>query len=219
MGVKSIFCILAMLLLAPFLANAATIYGNVYDIELNSVNTAIVEISTSPKQVLVSKNGTYSFEVPQGMYTLSAKSNGFRIAEQITVKSAGIYVLDLILFDDMSLDEALLNETAIEFTSEYFEQPPLWNYLIGILILIVVGIYGVRFMLQQKKETPKNEVFGDLKKIVGFIKKKGGRTTQKEIRKQFPESEAKISLMIADLESKGMIKKIKKGRGNIIILK
>ena len=55
--------------------------------------------------------------------------------------------------------------------------------------------------------------------ILRFIKEKGGRVTQKDIRKRFPSSEAKISLLISELEHKGKLEKIKKGRGNIIILK
>ena len=43
--------------------------------------------------------------------------------------------------------------------------------------------------------------------------------TQKEIRKNIPYSEAKVSLWITELESDGKIKKIKKGRGNVIALK
>ena len=58
-----------------------------------------------------------------------------------------------------------------------------------------------------------------MEQIIKIIKREGSRTTQKEIRKQIPLSEAKISLMIAELEHKGIIEKIKKGRGNIIILK
>ncbi len=59
----------------------------------------------------------------------------------------------------------------------------------------------------------------DLHKVLDFLKKEGGRATQKELRKEIPLSEAKISLMISELEHKGMIKKVKKGRGNILILK
>jgi uncharacterized membrane protein len=58
----------------------------------------------------------------------------------------------------------------------------------------------------------------DLDKLVNFIKKHDGRTTQKDIRKEFPLSEAKISLMITELEHKGVVNRIKKGRGNVIIL-
>ncbi|MBW2967057.1 hypothetical protein KY362_01080 [Candidatus Woesearchaeota archaeon] len=58
-----------------------------------------------------------------------------------------------------------------------------------------------------------------LKVIIDIMKKEGGRTTQKELRKQIPLSEAKISLMISELEHKKIIEKVKKGRGNILILK
>ena len=58
----------------------------------------------------------------------------------------------------------------------------------------------------------------DLSKVLEVIKKNDGRITQKEIRKQLSLSEAKISLVISQLESEKKIKKIKKGRGNIIIL-
>jgi uncharacterized membrane protein len=59
----------------------------------------------------------------------------------------------------------------------------------------------------------------DLDTILKVIKQEGGRTTQKQIRKKVPLSEAKISLMISELEAKGKLQKIKKGRGNIIVLK
>ena len=63
------------------------------------------------------------------------------------------------------------------------------------------------------------EVAGDLQKLVAVIKKEGGRTTQKELRRQIPLSEAKISLMITELEHKKMVQRVKKGRGNVVILK
>lgn len=58
----------------------------------------------------------------------------------------------------------------------------------------------------------------DLKQTLEMIGKAGGRITQKDLRKQLGASEAKVSLLLADLEDRGLIKKIKKGRGNIIIL-
>jgi uncharacterized membrane protein len=62
------------------------------------------------------------------------------------------------------------------------------------------------------------ELTHSLDGIITFIKREGGRTTQKDIRKAFPLSEAKISLMVSDLEEQGKIKKIRKGRGNVIVL-
>ncbi len=58
-----------------------------------------------------------------------------------------------------------------------------------------------------------------VKKVVAFVKDQGGSTTQKDIRKNFTSSEAKISLVLSELEHNGILQKIKKGRGNIIILK
>lgn len=68
-------------------------------------------------------------------------------------------------------------------------------------------------------EVGKIEDIGNPEEILNIIKQEGGRTTQKLIRKKIPLSEAKISLMISELEAKGKIEKIKKGRGNLIILK
>src|SRR3989344_2647515 len=51
-------------------------------------------------------------------------------------------------------------------------------------------------------------------------KKHDGRINQKELRKEMLYlSEAKVSLIVTELEHKGMIEKIKKGRGNVLILK
>ncbi len=58
-----------------------------------------------------------------------------------------------------------------------------------------------------------------VKEVIEFIESQGGSTTQKDIRKKFTSSEAKISLVITELAHKDRIEKIKKGRGNIIVLK
>jgi uncharacterized membrane protein len=70
-----------------------------------------------------------------------------------------------------------------------------------------------------EKTTKQAEVSDLAKDVLDFIKKENGRTTQKDIRKHFPSSEAKISLIISELEDNGIVKRIKKGRGNIIVLK
>lgn len=66
-------------------------------------------------------------------------------------------------------------------------------------------------------KTESIELPEDLREIYGLIMKKGGRVTQKELRKEVKYGEAKVSLMIADLENRGLVKKFKKGRANIII--
>ena len=67
---------------------------------------------------------------------------------------------------------------------------------------------------QRKEKLP-----SDLKQIIQIMKRNEGRMTQRDLRKEIPLSEAKVSLMITDLENRGWIKRIKQGRGNILILK
>jgi uncharacterized membrane protein len=59
----------------------------------------------------------------------------------------------------------------------------------------------------------------DLQEVMDIIKDQGGRITQKDLRRKLKKySEGKVSLMLTDLESRELIKKFKKGRGNIVIL-
>jgi uncharacterized membrane protein len=58
----------------------------------------------------------------------------------------------------------------------------------------------------------------DLQEVLSIIREHEGRITQKDLRLRLNCSEAKASLMITDLEDRGLVKKVKKGRGNVIIL-
>ncbi len=123
-----------------------------------------------------------------------------------------------------------------------------WTYwLVGIgVLLVVVGVVLWWFKKGKKKltHTVKKEVKeekiievkeaktpielkqelaaepGYLDETIAIIKRYGGRIYQKELRKEMLHlSESKISLILTELEHKGKIEKIKKGRGNAIILK
>ncbi|MBA1341614.1 MAG: hypothetical protein C5S40_05680 [ANME-2 cluster archaeon] len=59
----------------------------------------------------------------------------------------------------------------------------------------------------------------DLKEIIEILEGLGGRMTQKDLRARLNCSEAKVSLMITDLDDRGLVHKVKKGRGNIILLR
>ena len=221
-----LFLLMAALLSSGF-ANAATIYGAVYDLSLKKVSNAEVEINSSPRQFMVAINGTYSFEVPNGDYLI--ESNHFQkksvvsaAKENVTVKQEGSYVIDLILFPEVESgfeepDSVGINESFLDTSiQKKYSVIPL---IIAIFIIALIGLY---YLFIKKKKINRREEFTDddeLRKLINIIKKEGGRATQKDIRKQIPLSEAKISLMIAELEHKGVVEKIKKGRGNIIILK
>ncbi len=65
-------------------------------------------------------------------------------------------------------------------------------------------------------ENPEASLPDDLKEIMNLIRANGNRITQRELRKKSPYSESKVSLMLSDLEERGLIEKFKRGRGNII---
>lgn len=195
-------------------ASAATIYGNIYDLSLERESNAIIEIDTEPNQQFIAKNGTYLLEVPAGEYLLTARSFGGseRANERISVKDEGKYVVDLVLFPEIDTD--LTDDlSTIGIEDNYFENKTDYSLpmLAGILLLAVVVYYFAR----KKKSKPEDDFYG---KVLDIIKKEK-RVTQKDIRKQVPMSEAKVSLIISELEHKGIVEKVKKGRGNIIILK
>lgn len=228
--------ILIYFVLALFLvnfANAATIHGAVYDLSLKKVNNVVVEISTSPKQFLVAQNGSYSFDVPNGAYTIKAQLMQKNAAlasvqENITIKQDGSYVLDLILFPDI---EEGIEDIYVDVNGNIIEIEKKGSAMLILIIVffvsasVLIPVYFYKLKKTKKGaikiEERKTEEYedGSLGHLIKIIEQEGGRTTQKDIRKQIPLSEAKISLMIAELEHKGVIEKIKKGRGNIIILK
>lgn len=202
-----IISILLIILLSP-ISLAATIHGIVYEISLDPVKNIVVEIDTHPAQRLVSKTGSYSFEVPKGNYIITAKKTTASeplTQENITVLTeSGAYVVDLFIFP------------------EFEEKQQKTSYLSYIIVLILIAISA--FIIYKKYKKPKKiqeEPQQDdlLKKVVEIIKNNEGRITQKELRKHFPLSEAKVSLIITQLEKEGKLEKIKKGRGNILILK
>jgi uncharacterized membrane protein len=229
---KIIWIILLILLIDTVLA--ATIHGTVYDLTLEKQSNAIVTIDTAPKQTYVAKDGTYSFDLPVGEYNIEAKyvrdDEVISITnESVSVKDEGDYVVDLILFPSFEEEEELLSETDLEVADPLEEINYLAYIIFGVFGIIIFGL-SVFIYLKYKKSLTKikkdieetvkaKDVLAESKKVLDFIKQEGGRTTQKDIRSKFPSSEAKISLIITELEHKGIIKKIKKGRGNIIVLK
>ncbi|MBU1199314.1 MAG: hypothetical protein KKF46_04295 [Nanoarchaeota archaeon] len=230
---KGFIVFLVFLFLLPAVLGA-TIHGKVFDYSLRGVENSVVTISTVPEQVVVSTDGTYSFNVANGNYKISAvlkdENNNivFFVKDNISIIDDGDYVKDLILFPYEQLDELDLEDDfeqdLKEEDSKTDEQIPTGTRIlisIGLIIILAAIIWlSVKDKVKKKKSKPINtdlpDEIDDLSGLLAFIKKHK-RVTQKDIRKQFPMSEAKISLMISDLESQGKIKKIKKGRGNIVV--
>ncbi len=206
--------LLLLIVLVPAVL-AVDIKGTVYDFGLNQVSNAIVEINSSPAQKIVAKNGIYSFKVPLGVYTIKASADGIFITEQAEALNEGEYVLDLILLESLEEEESLLDqEIELPAVEGFFEPKPAIQWVLWAVAFLVFAVFLIWF--SRKKQTTMPD---DLQNVLSYITSQGGRVNQKDIVKNLQYSEAKISLMIDELEAQGLVKRIKKGRGNLVISK
>ncbi len=236
--------VIFVLLLSIQTCYAATIYGNIYGPDLNKLEKRVeVEVDSSPRQYQVSTDGKYSFFLLVGQYTIKAKYEQYGrvkyIAEErITVKDEGEFRHDIVMYPSPEEEERVVNETVEEPEDDPNKKQEILLFVIIGSVFVISILFVVYFLkrgkkkeyIQEKKEEGSEsfvaikekkeevETIESLDGIIKIIKDNKGRVTQKEIRKQIPLSEAKISLMITELEDKGIVKRIKKGRGNIIIL-
>jgi len=220
---KKIFIAVIALLLSIPTVGGAVVHGTVYSWEnLRPLPKAIVTINTTPEQRLVTKNGTYSFTVPPGTYVIRAyyyKNGELELydEENITVKGNGSYVLDLILFPPLNVSEDIPKiQISLEENQSRF---PIATLILPIAFSAVIAAFVYARRRGKAEASANEELPEDLRIVVDVIRREGGRITQKELRKKLGYSEAKISLMLSDLERRGIIEKVKKGRGNVIFLK
>ena len=217
---KLLSFILAILLVN--ITYGATLYGSIYDSTLSKTKDVLIIIDSNPSQKFLSKDGSYEFEIPIGDYKLSAQKNELKAIENISIIDEGIYVIDLFLFQDLSEEESIYNNLDLEIEGlddreiKYLNLFFLIIFLMGVFSFIIIQINKKIQTIRLKKHL--NLMDDDLNKIIQLLKKNQGRMSQRELRKHFALSEAKISLMITELETEGKLRKIKKGRGNILIL-
>jgi uncharacterized membrane protein len=137
------------------------------------------------------------------------------------IKNTNNYTYDFILFPSSSNATVLL--PSIEESEEAIEAASVKKNVWPLVISTILVLLLLFFLHSQRKKTtkksPVEEMSADLESILHVIKAEGGRTTQKVLRKHIPCSEAKLSMMLTELEAKGKVQKIKKGRGNLVILK
>jgi len=212
------------------ISSAATVYGTIYDWStLEPLKDCIIEVNSTPAQQLISKDGNYSFQLPIGNYQITAKyyeNNSLLLesTDKVSVVSDGNYLMDIIMFPAIDLGEPLFNETDPNLEEQYlFTNQDDWMNIVFFLIVLTVVILLLASKIRTRKREEPGEALAEepvklskeARQVLEIIQKEQ-RTTQKELRKKLPWSEAKVSLIVADLEERGLIKKIKKGRGNIL---
>lgn len=94
-----------------------------------------------------------------------------------------------------------------------------WIYLVLIVVLIFVGFFGFRYFKSKRKDVDKY-LLDEEKKVIQLLKQTDGKGMwQKNIQSSLGFSKAKLSRMIRNLESRGLIEKIPIGNTNKIRLK
>lgn len=223
-------------------AQAATVHGTIYawsDFE-KPLKNAILEINSIPVQSRVASDGTYLFDdLSPGNYTIKAKYFRNNILELVEeeefqiLESDGKFNIDLLLFPPTDPELEYLGDINLTGDIETKVETNPTSYIIFVFILLAVGIVLYYSSWKKKTHVPEaaiesiarrsavgqetKELPEDLHELYALIIKKGGRVTQKDLRGEMKCSEAKVSLMLDDLEDRGYIKKIRKGRSNIII--
>ena len=235
--------IFILIILCSTFTLATTLKGTIYNNNLDPETDVLVEINTAPVQKYLAKDGTYSFELPLGTYQLKATKESLTITENVKITAQGEFVYDLFLLPDFTDEEDLWKDTEEEL---FFEQTVIedqqsrwWAWLIAGMIF-AFAIYRFikarkkygslrKFKRRIKQESKKNIAEHQqelaqqpdlVDKALEIIKKNDGRITQKQLRKEMLYlSEAKVSLILTELEHKGKVEKVKKGRGNVLLLK
>lgn len=275
----------------PFLeeenTTTATVHGATYAWDtLEPINDTVIEVNSNPPQSVVAKNGTYSFDLMPGDYTITARyyrNNTLIYSEETTIKieGEGSYVLDLLLYPISRNGETETiavrkNQNGINPPEQTEASSSIISYLpvAFVFFILFAGSYKlskkhkiIEESRSQKKEhkmsgvlekilykvtysgtkpefkSSKREFFAsdpiiepgnasyngtdalkkqppsaELSEILDIIRGNKGRITQKDLRSRLKHSEVKVSLLLSELEKRGMIKKFKNGRENIIVL-
>ncbi len=156
MKVSTLVVFSVFVLALTFGASAATLHGIVYDGELQP-SRALVTVTSSNgiAQNQVASNGSYSFQVAPGNYTVAAvlaQANGtltnYSVTEQVSLPTDGTYSFDVVAFGaDLSASDLAQAEQALAVPET---QPPALDYaLLAVELLAIVLIVGLAVLARR----------------------------------------------------------------------
>lgn len=198
------------------ISSAAFVHGDIVKSQSDPSNKTLIRIEGKFTYQMITNSSNYSIFLPDGEYSL----NSYGIDQHGEITSSVSNKLN-IGADDQRID--ILLKKNDNFTL-YF--------LSGIVILAVIALSYVYMKKNsspkpqiveeeiieetQLAEIKKEELDEEAKKVIAVIESNDKRITQKELRETLGFSEAKLSLILSELESIGVVKKFKRGRGNIV---
>lgn len=204
------------------------LYGDIYEGDkLTRLDNVLIKISgTNSMQFLTNK--TYSINLSEGNYTIRATH--FREGK-----------IDYITEDQVSFDGSSKKFDIVLIPNELFELTPKQNnttnqtseipredlgikienlIIAGVGSLILVAIFLFAYGRRKKpSDAPKTELpplKHEEKEVLRIIGENNGKMYQKELREILNYSEAKMSILIGELEKRGEISREKIGRDKLL---
>ncbi len=228
--------ILIILMLSSSVFSNA-IYGEIINADnFTKLNNTVIRIDGQITEQFTA-DGQYSVDLEPGSYTFTAVhySNGkvdYIDKENVSVNGSQTrfdlvlipYDLYLITPQQHSDVAAVANDTSLPAPAQPDSNPvsPAPDQSIFLIIggLLVIGSIALVYILVRRKTVNNSEEAylpdEEARLMLKIIRENEGRMYQKELRGILNWSEAKMSVTVSELESAGLIKRIKKGRDNLL---
>lgn len=231
---------LALFLILLTLLHPTTISGEIFNGDnFQRLNNTQITVEDLNGIVLIQQvfHEQYQLEVPDGTYTLRAyyyvngtleyyAEHHFQASEEFMQFDLVLlpYELQILLPDSPPPPQSnTTNETVPPDNPP--EEPPDYSLLYGAVIAVIVLVIAYLLYTRLSSSTPKEpteetaySLDKDSRKVLKILKEQEGRMYQRELREILKYSETKMSLLITELETQGYIKRIKRGRDNLLKL-
>ncbi|TFG96092.1 MarR family transcriptional regulator [Candidatus Thorarchaeota archaeon] len=90
--------------------------------------------------------------------------------------------------------------------------------LLGVLLGIILAVFGPRILYRLRRigKVRFIGVTSEEEEVLEVIRQKGGSCPQKDLYTEFDMSQAKVSLILNNLEERGLVRRLREGRENVV---
>ncbi len=190
-------------------AHAAFLYGDIHASDSHTLNQTMIRIEGDFTYQLVTDKQNYSIFLPDGNYSVRAEAFdqygdvAYSDSESVRVGTED-QRLDLVLRPAMNTQLVVLAFTV---------------FLLVAVFLWARGLRASKKEAYAPVERPIEDrppLDDEAKKILSYLDSVEGRANQKEMKEALGFSDAKLSLILTELEHEGRVKRFKRGRGNVV---
>ncbi|TFH07341.1 MAG: MarR family transcriptional regulator [Candidatus Thorarchaeota archaeon] len=114
----------------------------------------------------------------------------------------------------------------VRYQTPNYESAPVQSFffqsiaigLIGVLLGIIISVFGPRILYRLRRigKVRFIGVTNEEEEVLEVIRQKGGSCPQKDLYTEFDMSQAKVSLILNNLEERGLVRRFREGRENVV---